>query len=225
MWLERRRGPGSGGDGAVRRRSPDGVTVVTAYSVSGGVRCLRRSSRFSVVGSPRQCSVTTSGPAFRRRWRRIRTATTASSSGPRMGMNSGIRSMGDANQTAPTTSSAFEPRGTRGSRERPLNRTSRLGSSSAISLAAVRRPIRNSPATALSADRARMCLIEYPRGTRGCSLASGSGGLALEVPAVAGRDWLTNEAVQLTGSRRGVARKRCDAHDPPESGVPTAVLV
>ena len=53
----------------------------------------------------------------------------------------------------------------------------------------------------------------------------GSGGLALELPAVAGRDWLTNEAVQPAGPVRGVARKRCDAHDPPESGVPTVVLV
>jgi hypothetical protein len=37
--------------------------------------------------------------------------------GAEQGMNSGMRSIGDANQSAPKMSSTFEPRGTRGSAE------------------------------------------------------------------------------------------------------------
>src|SRR5207245_1240205 len=97
-----------------------------------------RSSLCSVAGSPRQCSATTPSPAVLSTLRKIRAATTASSKGPRTGMNSGIRSMGEAIHAAPKSKSPFELLGTRGSRINPLNREARLGRKAAISRAAAR---------------------------------------------------------------------------------------
>ncbi len=53
---------------------------------------------------------------------------------------------GRGHPRGPKISSILDPRGTRGSRTRPLNSMSRFGSSVATSLATVRRPARNSAA-------------------------------------------------------------------------------
>jgi hypothetical protein len=74
--------------------------------------------------------------------------TTASSRGPRTGMNSGMRSMGEATHEAPKISSILDLLGTRGSRTRPLNSLRRFGNSVATSRPAVRRPPRYKAATA-----------------------------------------------------------------------------
>src|SRR5712692_57682 len=57
---------------------------------------------------------------------------------------------------------------------------------------------------------AETCLIEYPRGTLRVSVASRSGGLALELPAVACSRLAYERSCPPTGSHRGVARKRCE---------------
>jgi hypothetical protein len=67
-------------------------------------------------------------------------ATIASSRGPATGMNSGIRSIGDAIQTIANPSQSLALRGTLGSRNRPRKSTSRLGISLASSRACDRRP-------------------------------------------------------------------------------------
>jgi hypothetical protein len=67
------------------------------------------------------------------------------------------------------------------------------------------------------------CLIEYPRGALRVSVASGPVGWALELPAVACRVWLTNEAAAHRISPR-CGSKEVRERDPPESGVPTVVL-
>jgi hypothetical protein len=69
---------------------------------------------------------------------------------PAIGMNSGMRSMGDANQATPNRRRSFELRGTRGSLRSPRNSQMRLGRKAAISRAAVRRPARRRMATSTS---------------------------------------------------------------------------
>ena len=69
---------------------------------------VRLSTLSSVAGLPRQWSARTSLPAVRSTRRRISAPTMASSKGPAIGVNSGIRSMGEANQATPKRSRSFE---------------------------------------------------------------------------------------------------------------------
>jgi hypothetical protein len=73
-------------------------------------------------------------------------------------------------------------------------------------------------------SRAHICLIEYPCGALRVFVASGFGGLALELPAVAGSRLAYERNCPSTGSHRGVARKRCDSTILRNQGVPAAVL-
>jgi len=88
--------------------------------------------------------------------------------GPAIGMNSGIRSIGDAIHTTASPSQSLALRGTLGSRKRPRKSTSRLGISVASSRACARRPRRinsmtatNQIAIAMAIPRRRPCTALY----------------------------------------------------------------
>ena len=110
----------------------------------------QRTSLSITSSFPRQCERTTSAPAERTRLRRTRAATIASSSGPAIGMNSGIRSIGDAIHVIATSTSSLERRGTRVSWSSPRNRWSRFGISRTRSRAKLLRPATSNTATTTS---------------------------------------------------------------------------
>jgi hypothetical protein len=104
---------------------------------------LARTIASSVAASPRQCSNNTLRSVRLSKWRSTSAATIASSRGPAIGMNSGMRSIGDAIQTTANTSQSLAQRGTPGSRCRPRKSTTKLGISVASSRACDRRPMRS----------------------------------------------------------------------------------
>ena len=74
-------------------------------------------------------------------------------------------------------------------------------------------------------DSRHICLIECPRWALRVSVASWSGGLALELPAVACSRLAYERSCLPAGSRRGVARKRCERTILRNQECPPVVLV
>jgi hypothetical protein len=69
---------------------------------------------------------------------------------------------------------------------------------------------REHPVVARGESAEQICLIEYPCGALRVSVASGFGGLALELSAVARTRLAYERSCPPTGFHRGVAQKRCE---------------